>query len=193
MSGYKLVPVEPVAWVTADTVDGQTVNGKPRRIWWENNEGVGIPIYAAPQPAEQKPTISDEIPARTTFGGPQRFTTAEQQPSAGDSLTPVPDEVFAAEFAAWWEEHGQFCRAGGGTYEQSFAFEAWRHLYPQLMNLQMAAAEHQPVPNVAALVEALELALEYWRHRQQRYRNRRPKWVIAAESALAAQRKGAQP
>lgn len=42
---------EPVAWVTADTVDGQTVNGKPRRIWWENNEGVGLPIYATPQPA----------------------------------------------------------------------------------------------------------------------------------------------
>ena len=46
---------KPVAWVTADTVGGQTVNGKPRRVWWENNEGVGIPIYAAPQPAEQKP------------------------------------------------------------------------------------------------------------------------------------------
>jgi len=39
---------EPVAWVTADTVDGQTVNGRPRRIWWENNEGVGMPIYASP-------------------------------------------------------------------------------------------------------------------------------------------------
>lgn len=37
--------------------------------------------YTAPQPAEQQPTISDEIPARTTFGGPQRFTTAEQQPA----------------------------------------------------------------------------------------------------------------
>lgn len=46
---------EPLAWVTADTVDGQSVNGKPRRIWWENNEGVGMPIYAAPQPAEQQP------------------------------------------------------------------------------------------------------------------------------------------
>src|SRR5690554_1220798 len=46
---------ELVAWVTADTVDGQTVNGKPRRIWWENNEGVGMPIYTAPQPSEQQP------------------------------------------------------------------------------------------------------------------------------------------
>lgn len=81
---------------------------------------------------------------------------AEQQPSACDSLTSVPDEVFAAEFAVWWDEHGQFCRAGGGTYERTFAFEAWRHLYPQLMNLQVAAAEQQPAPGVKALVEALE-------------------------------------
>lgn len=44
---------EPVGWVTEDTVDGQAVNGKPRRVWWENNEGVGMPIYTAPQPAEQ--------------------------------------------------------------------------------------------------------------------------------------------
>ena len=40
----------PLAWVTEDTVVGQAVNGKPRRIWWENNEGVGMPIYASPQP-----------------------------------------------------------------------------------------------------------------------------------------------
>ena len=46
---------EPVAWGTADTVDGQVVNGKPRRIWWENNEGVGIPIYGTTQPTEQQP------------------------------------------------------------------------------------------------------------------------------------------
>lgn len=45
---------------------------------------------------------------------------------------------------------------------------------------------------VARLVEALDLALEYWRDRQQRYKNRRPKWVIAAESALAAFRKGGE-
>lgn len=105
---------------------------------------------------------------------------AEQQPPADGSLTPVPDELFAAEFNAWWEQHGQFCRAGGGDYERTFAFEAWRHLYPQLMNLQMAAAEQQPAcasqsvksdsqaalsaeserqaPDVAGLVEALEKA-----------------------------------
>lgn len=51
------VQEEPVGWVTEDTVDGQTVNGKPRRIWWENNEGVGMPIYATPQPS---PTTQGE-------------------------------------------------------------------------------------------------------------------------------------
>lgn len=43
----------PMAWVTADTVIGQTTNGKPRRIWWENNEGVGIPLYTTPQPSPE--------------------------------------------------------------------------------------------------------------------------------------------
>ena len=50
-------------------------------------------------------------------------------------------------------------------------------------------AEQQPGPDAAGLVEALGLALEYWRHRQQRYKNRRPKWVIAAEAALAGHRR----
>lgn len=52
---------EPVAWVTADTVDGQTVNGKPRRIWWENNEGVGLPIYTAPQPAPDVSALEEAL------------------------------------------------------------------------------------------------------------------------------------
>lgn len=51
-------------------------------------------------------------------------------------------------------------------------------------------AEQQPEPDVSALVEALELALEYWKDRQQRYKNRRPRWVADAESALAAHRQG---
>ena len=32
---------------------------------------------------------------------------------------------------------------------------------------------------------ALRLALEYWAHRQQRYKNRHPVWVDAANAALA--------
>src|SRR5690554_6098583 len=64
---------KPMAWVTADTVDGQAVNGKPRRIWWENNEGVGMPIYAAPQPTEQRePVASAPVAAQQRFKHPQK-------------------------------------------------------------------------------------------------------------------------
>jgi hypothetical protein len=28
-------------------------------------------------------------------------------------------------FEKWWEDQGQFCRAGGGEYEKTFAFRAW--------------------------------------------------------------------
>lgn len=47
-------------------------------------------------------------------------------------LPELSDEVFAAEFEAWWESDGQYVRAGGGDYEKSFAFQAWRHLYPRI-------------------------------------------------------------
>ncbi|HIE0563727.1 TPA: hypothetical protein ACXJFD_002036 [Pseudomonas aeruginosa] len=64
----------------------------------------------------------------------------------------VPDEVFAGVFAEWWEEEGQYCRAGGGDYERTFAFQAWRHLYPLL--LQARAALAQPSPAQAEQAEA---------------------------------------
>ncbi len=38
-------------------------------------------------------------------------------------------------FEAWWENHGQYNRAGGGNYEKTFAWESW------------IAAKSQAVPN----------------------------------------------
>jgi len=58
---------------------------------------------------------------------------AEQAPAQDERDAHVPDKVFQDEFQAWWEDHGQYCRAGGGDYERTFAFQAWRHLYPMLM------------------------------------------------------------
>ena len=34
------------------------------------------------------------------------------------------------------------------------------------------------------MLHALNLALEYWAHRQQRYKNRFPVWVIEARAAI---------
>lgn len=31
-----------------------------------------------------------------------------------------------AAFESWWEAHGQYGRAGGGEYEKTFAYNAWR-------------------------------------------------------------------
>lgn len=37
----------------------------------------------------------------------------------------LTDEVRDAQFEAWWEKSGQFCRSGGGAYEKTFAYTAW--------------------------------------------------------------------
>ena len=37
-----------------------------------------------------------------------------------------------------------------------------------------------------ALAEASKLAIEYWEHRMQRYKNRHPVWVVEMRAALAA-------
>ena len=51
-----------------------------------------------------------------------------------NTASPTPPEQAAqpadvarlAEFDQWWESEGQYCRAGGGDYERSFAYAAWR-------------------------------------------------------------------
>jgi hypothetical protein len=42
----------------------------------------------------------------------------------------------------------------------------------------------QAALEIDAMRSALKLALEYWAHRQQRYKNRHPAWVFAAKDAL---------
>jgi hypothetical protein len=39
---------EPVAWVAEDVCEGQYINGRPRKIWWECEKGVGTAFYATP-------------------------------------------------------------------------------------------------------------------------------------------------
>lgn len=40
------------------------------------------------------------------------------------------------------------------------------------------------------LIHALNLALEYWQHRQQRYKNRVPVWVKEARAAIEKAMRG---
>ena len=38
---------EPVAWVSEDVCEGQYIDGRPRKIWWECEKGVGTVFYTA--------------------------------------------------------------------------------------------------------------------------------------------------
>ena len=40
---------EPVAWVSEDVCEGQYIDGRPRKIWWECSKGVGTAFYTHPQ------------------------------------------------------------------------------------------------------------------------------------------------
>ena len=39
---------EPVAWVAEDICKGQIIYGRPRKIWWECEKGVGKAFYTHP-------------------------------------------------------------------------------------------------------------------------------------------------
>ena len=52
--------------------------------------------------------------------------------------------------------------------------------------LYKGSAPSNPTPEaVRKLVEAADLALEYWSHRMQRYKNKSPVWVQDIKAALA--------
>jgi hypothetical protein len=62
---------EPVAWVSESESTKQFVEGRPRRVWWECNTGVGQPFYTAPP---RKPWVGltddeiDQIASEVCFG-----------------------------------------------------------------------------------------------------------------------------
>ena len=46
--------------------------------------------------------------------------------SCGTCQPATPERTMREAFEAWWETHGQFCRAGGGDYEKTFAYRAYQ-------------------------------------------------------------------
>jgi hypothetical protein len=71
---------------------------------------------------------------------------------------------------------------GKAAYEYS---EAASQYFQDPVWMAWQAAQSRHAAEREALVNALKLALEYWQHRQQRYKNRHPVWVEAANEALA--------
>lgn len=65
------------------------------------------------------------------------------------------------EFERWWESQGQYCRAGGGDYEKTFAFRAWEasqkaSSFPLLLNgTQVLAALELAAPTLVDRIKAL--------------------------------------
>ena len=61
---------EPVAWVSEDVCEGQYIDGRPRKIWWECEKGVGTAFYTTPpqrKPLTDKDILADET-LRYYFG-----------------------------------------------------------------------------------------------------------------------------
>lgn len=157
---------EPEAWVTANTVDGQTVNGKPRRIWWENNEGVGIPIYTASPPA---PDVSALVAALEELVDlvedirqgeyiPDSFTTqparialaAHRKPSApccgdpGDCTRPCasPSPLHGAHGTIAYAASGEIAPAPGSRWRHRGGMSEYR--VEAVANLHSTREEYPP-------------------------------------------------
>lgn len=45
------------------------------------------------------------------------------------------NKLSTIEFDKWWEVHGQFCRAGGGDYEKTFAYNAWQAAQQKILQI----------------------------------------------------------
>ena len=52
---------EPVAWVSEDVCNGQFINGRPRKIWWECSKGVGTAFYTTPPLPVQEPVAWEQF------------------------------------------------------------------------------------------------------------------------------------
>lgn len=71
-------------------------------------------------------------------------------------------------------------------YEMAMSTELSRRQFYERAN-QALDERNAKAAEIEQLEEALYLALEYWTHRQQRYKNRTPAWVQKARAALSGE------
>lgn len=101
------------------------------------------------------------------------------------------DNTTIPDLAAWCRREAEnlvllearYLMASPGSGSTSYTRDAAR-LRAIASALERAERLEAAAANNAALRHALTLALEYWSHRQQRYKNRHPAWVVAARAAL---------
>lgn len=66
-----------------------------------------------------------------------------------------------AEFEAWWEKEGQYCRAGGGDYEKTFAYRAYQAGRAALQSQDREDAERLQAAARDMFVRASEIEILY--------------------------------
>jgi hypothetical protein len=103
---------------------------------WVDDRHILRELHAAPlKPRTLPPAITQEAneaieamllkynnPCNTQNAGRAGWEAARQYLSG---TVPQSHPSMDEQFEAWWSEHGQFCRAGGGDYEKTFAYRAW--------------------------------------------------------------------
>ena len=104
--GYELLPVEPAAQPQAEPVE------LPRVLSLEDER------------CPRHPLIADGFRSGAYW---YRREVEKLGPLYAEQPAPVAVVMpeFEPAFEKWWEEHGQYCRAGGGSYEKTFAYRAY--------------------------------------------------------------------
>lgn len=96
-----------------------------------------------------------------------------------DSI-PASDEALVAYDAGLLNDHG-----GGNVEWWQDYIRAQLGRAHDFYAVQFHAREAAAKADAERLAGAGKLALEYWAHRQQRYKNRHPVWVQEMNAALA--------
>lgn len=150
LEGYVLMPARCPSWLE-DAYDAQCANdGLSGGLHLPAYEAMVSALAAAPHPVSEvarhalsaenqrvKP-VEPMLAPRHPFDKPSllkdcnvSYSNSSAHPVSGEQIpAKLDDSQFVDEFMKWWEDHGQYVRSGGGDYERTFAFQAWRHLMP---------------------------------------------------------------